>query len=59
MLLMDRNNWSTQQDLWCVFAYNPRNNKASIEKSATNYPYKLRVAGMEIEEIAIWKVGER
>ncbi|MFK7980976.1 MAG: hypothetical protein AB8G86_13405 [Saprospiraceae bacterium] len=52
-------NWQEQQDLWCVFAYNDRNNKASIKKSEGNYQYKLRVAGLEVGELAIWKVGNR
>lgn len=51
--------WPEQQGLWCVFAYNDRNNRKAIEKSEKNYRYKLRMAGLEIGEIEIWEVGNK
>lgn len=51
--------WQEQQELWCVYAYNHRNNRPSIVESEENYRYKLRTAGLKIGTVGIWKVGEK
>lgn len=48
---------ANQEASWCVYAYNPRNNKLSIEKSKENYIYHLDQAGLSKGEMTILKVG--
>lgn len=50
---------TNQEELWCVFAYKPRNSEGAIDRRKKSYKYLLRKAGLERGMMVVWEVGAK